>query len=186
MMIADIIRDYEDRLKKAAEALRLHLASVRTGRASPALIEHLQVEAYGSMMPLNQLAGITAPEARLLVIQPYDASTIKAIEKAFQNSELGLNPSNDGRVMRIAIPALTEQRRKEMVKMVKSRVEEAKVSVRNQRRDAIESLRKLENEKLIGEDDFKRGQERIQAMTDKSIKDLDQIGAEKEAEVLEV
>jgi ribosome recycling factor len=185
-MINDVIREYEERLKKAAEALRLHLATVRTGRASPALVEHLQVEAYGSTMPLNQLAGVSAPEARLLVIQPYDASLIKAIEKAFQNSELGLNPSNDGRVMRVAIPALTEQRRKELVKMVKTRVEEAKVSVRNQRREAMDDLKKLETDKLIGEDELKRGQERVQTMTDKSIKELDQIGADKEAEVMEV
>lgn len=185
-MVNDIIREYEDRLKKAADALRHNLATVRTGRASSALIEHLQIEAYGSMMPLNQLAGISAPEPRLLVIQPYDVGMIKAIDKAFQNSDLGLNPSNDGRLMRVAIPALTEQRRKDLVKLVKTRLEEAKVSVRNQRREAMDDLKKLETDKLIGEDELKRGQERIQTLTDRSIKELDQVGADKEAEVMEV
>ncbi len=185
-MVNDVVREYEERLKKSVDALRHNLASIRTGRASPGLVEHLQIEVYGASMPLNQLAGVSTPEGRLLVIQPYDATTIKAIEKAIQNSELGINPSNDGRVIRLAIPALTEQRRKDLVKMVKTRVEEAKVSVRNQRRESMEDLKRLEAEKLISEDDLKRGQERLQALTERSTKDLDQIGADKEAEVMEV
>src|SRR5262245_9536631 len=132
-MIADILREAEGKMKKTVEALRHHLASIRTGRASTALVEHLPVEAYGSSMPLNQIAGVSTPEGRLIVIQPYDTSTLRAIEKAIQNSELGINPVNDGRLIRLAIPPLTEARRRELVKLVRSRVEENKVSLRNQR-----------------------------------------------------
>jgi ribosome recycling factor len=144
------------------------------------------VEAYGSPMPLNQLANISVPEARMIVIQPYDASMIKAIEKAIQNSDIGINPSNDGRIIRLAIPQLTEERRRDLVKVVRNRVEEVKVSVRNQRRETMDQLKELETEKLIGEDDLKRGQERAQQLTDKGIADLDAIGKEKEAEVMAV
>lgn len=185
-MVNDVIQEYEAHLKKAVEALKHHLATIRTGRASAGLVEHLQVEAYGSPMPLNQLASITVPEARLIVIQPYDAGMIKAIEKAIQHSDLGINPGNDGRVIRLAVPQLTEERRREMVKVVRSRVEEVKVSVRNQRRDAIDQLKELEHEKLIGEDDLKRGQDRVQQVTDRCIAELDQLGKEKEAEVMAV
>src|SRR5690606_24839109 len=148
-------------------ALRHNLASIRTGRASTGLVEHLQVDAYGSTMPLNQLANISTPEARLIVIQPYDAGMIKAIEKAIQNSDIGINPSNDGRVIRLGIPQLTEERRRELVKVVRHRVEDVKVSVRNQRREAIDDLKQLEAEKLISEDEQRRGQERVQQLTDK-------------------
>lgn len=185
-MVNDVIREFETRMKKAAEALRHNLATIRTGRASPGLVEHLQVEVYGATMPLNQIAGINTPEARLLVIQPYDASTLKPIEKAIQNSELGLNPNNDGRLIRLSFPPLTEERRKELVKLVRHRVEESKVSIRNQRREALDDLKQLETEKLIGEDEHKRAQERIQTLTDRATKELDTIGAEKEAEVMEV
>lgn len=185
-MVNDVLREYEASLKKAVEALRHTLASIRTGRAAPGLVEHLHIEAYGATMPLNQLASVSVPEGRLLVIQPYDAGMIKTIEKAIQQSDLGINPSNDGRVIRLAIPSLTEERRKELVKVVRSRVEEVKVSVRNQRREAIDDLKKLEAEKLISEDDQHRGQERVQQLTDRYTKDLEQIGAEKEAEVLAV
>jgi ribosome recycling factor len=185
-MVNDVLKEYEAHLKKALEALRHTLASIRTGRAAPGLVEHMHIEAYGATMPLNQLASVSVPEGRLLVIQPYDASMIKAIEKAIQQSDLGINPSNDGRLIRLAIPQLTEERRKELVKVVRSRVEEVKVSVRNQRRDAIDDLKKLEAEKLISEDDLHRGQERIQQLTERYTKELDQIGAEKEAEVLAV
>ncbi|MEI8165621.1 MAG: ribosome recycling factor [Chloroflexales bacterium] len=185
-MVNDVIREYEAHLKKAVEALRHSLATIRTGRASSGLVEHLQVEAYGAPMPLNQLANIAVPEAKLIVIQPFDAGMIKIIEKAIQNSDLGINPSNDGRVIRLAIPPLTEERRKEMVKVVRHRLEDVKVSVRNQRREAIDQLKELESEKLIGEDDLKRGQERVQQLTDKYTGDLDNVGKEKEAEVLAV
>lgn len=185
-MVNDVLREYEAHLKKAVEALRHQLATIRTGRASAGLVEHLQVEAYGSPMPLNQLANIAVPEAKLIVIQPFDAGMIKTIEKAIQNSDIGINPSNDGRVIRLAVPPLTEERRRELTKVVRHRLEDVKVSVRNQRRDAIDQLKELEAEKLISEDDLKRGQERVQQLTDKCIGELDQVGKEKEAEVMAV
>ncbi|MFV9507009.1 MAG: ribosome recycling factor [Oscillochloridaceae bacterium umkhey_bin13] len=185
-MVNDVLNEYEAHLKKAVEAMRHQLATIRTGRASAGLVEHLSVEAYGSPMPLNQLANISVPEARLIVIQPFDAGMIKTIEKAIQHSDLSINPSNDGRVIRLGIPPLTEERRREMVKVVRSRVEDVKISVRNQRRDAIDQLKELETEKLISEDDLKRGQDRVQQLTDKCIADLDHLGKEKEAEVMAV
>ncbi len=185
-MVNDVLREFEGRLKKAVEALRHHLATIRTGRASTGLVEHIHVDAYGATMPLNQLANITVSEGRIIVIQPYDANMIRAIEKGIQNSDLGINPSNDGRIIRLVLPPLTEERRRDLVKQVRARVEEAKVSIRNQRRDAVEDLRKLEQEKLISEDDLRRAQERVQTLTDRYTKDLDQVGAEKEAEVMEV
>jgi ribosome recycling factor len=185
-MVNDVIREYEAQLKKAVEVLKHQVASIRTGRASAGLVEHLSIEAYGAPMPLNQLASITVPEARLIVIQPYDAGMIKTIEKAIQHSDLGINPGNDGRVIRLAVPQLTEERRRELVKVVRHRVEEVKVSVRNQRRDAIDQLKELEHEKLIGEDDLKRGQERVQQLTDRCIGELEQVGKDKEAEVMAV
>jgi len=185
-MVNDVTREYETHLKKAAEALKHHLATIRTGRASSGLVEHLSVEAYGAPMPLNQLATISVPEARLIVIQPYDNGMIKVIEKAIQNSDIGINPSNDGRIIRLAIPPLTEDRRRELVKVVRHRVEEVKISVRNQRRDAMDQLKELEEEKLISEDELKRGQERIQQLTDRCISELDQIGKDKETEVMAV
>jgi ribosome recycling factor len=185
-MVNDVLRESEGKMKKSVESLRHHLATIRTGRASPALVEHLPVDAYGSSMPLNQLAGISVPEGRLIVIQPYDASTMKAIEKAIQNSELGINPSNDGRVIRLVIPQLTEERRRDLTKLVRSRVEESKVALRNIRREALDDLRQFEHEKLISEDEQRRAQERLQELTDRYTRDLDQIGAAKEAEVMEV
>lgn len=185
-MINDVLRDTEGKMKKSVESLRQHLTTIRTGRASPALVEHMQVEAWGSNMPLNQLAGITTPDARMIVIQPYDKSTIKAIEKAIQNSELGINPSNDGVVIRLSVPPLTEDRRRALTKQVKSQVEESKVAVRNQRRDALDAVKKLEHDKQISENDQRRGQEKLQELTDKYIREVEQIGAAKEAEVMEV
>ncbi len=185
-MMNDVLREFEASMKKATEALKHNLATIRTGRASAGMVEHLQIDAYGAPMPLNQLASISVPESRLIVIQPYDNTMIKAIEKAIQNSDLGINPGNDGRLIRLAVPQLTEERRREMVKIVRHRVEEVKVSVRNQRREAIDDLKQLEGEKLISEDDLHRGQERVQQVTDRTTKDLEQIGADKEAEVLAV
>lgn len=185
-MVNDVTREYEAHLKKAVEALRHQLATIRTGRASAGLVEHLLIEAYGAPMPLNQLASITVPEARLIVIQPYDNGMIKTIEKAIQHSDIGINPGNDGRVIRLAVPQLTEERRRDLVKVVRSRVEELKISVRNQRRDAMDQLKELEQEKLISEDDLKRGQERVQQLTDRCISELDQVGKDKEAEVMAV
>jgi len=185
-MVKDTLNQAETKMKKAVEALRHHLGSIRTGRASPALVEHLHVEYYGSEMPLNQLANISAPEARMLVIQPWDKGAMKAIEKAIQNSDLGLNPNNDGQVIRLAIPALTEQRRKDLVKVVKKEVEEQKVSLRNVRRDAQTDLKKLESDKQISEDELKRAQEKLEQLTTQYSKELDQLGHTKEQEVMEV
>jgi ribosome recycling factor len=185
-MINDVLREAEGKMKKSVESLRHHLGTIRTGRASPALVEHLPVDAYGGSMPLNQLAGISVPEARMIVIQPYDTSTIRTIEKAIQNSELGINPSNDGRVIRLAIPQLTEERRRTLTKMVRSQVEESKVALRNIRREALDDIRELEHEKLISENDQRRAQEKLQELTDRYIRELDHIGATKEAEVMEV
>lgn len=185
-MVKDTLNQAETKMKKAVEALHHHLGSVRTGRASPALVEHLHVEAYGSEMPLNQLANISAPEARSLLIQPWDKSTMKAIEKAIQASDLGLNPNNDGQVIRLSIPQLTEQRRKDLVKVVKKEVEEQKVSLRNVRRDAQTELKKLESDKQISEDELKRAQEKLEQLMSQYTKELDQVGQAKEQEVLEV
>lgn len=185
-MINDVLRETEGKMKKSVEALRQHLSTIRTGRASPALVEHMQVEAWGSAMPLNQLAGISTPDARQIVIQPYDKSTIKAIEKAIQNSDLGINPSNDGVVIRLALPPLTEDRRRTLTKQVKTLVEESKVALRNQRRDAVDSVKKLEHDKQISENDQRRAQEKLQELTDKYIREVEQIGSAKEAEVMEV
>lgn len=185
-MVKDTLAQAETKMKKSVEALRHHLSSIRTGRASPALVEHLHVEYYGSEVPLNQIANISTPEARMLVIQPWDQGAVKAIEKAIQHSELGINPTNDGRVIRLAIPALTEQRRKDLTKLVRKEVEESKVALRNLRRDGQTDLKKLESDKQISTDDLKRAQEKLQELTDRYIKEMDSIGTAKEAEVMEV
>lgn len=185
-MVKDTLNQAEAKMRKAVEALGHHLGSIRTGRASPALVEHLHVEYYGSEMPLNQLANISAPDARMLVIQPWDKGAMKAIEKAIQTSDLGLNPNNDGQVIRLSIPALTEQRRKDMVKLVKKEVEEQKVSLRNVRRDAQSDLKKLESDKQISEDELKRAQEKLEQLTGQYTKELEQLGHNKEREVMEV
>jgi ribosome recycling factor len=185
-MIADVLSDAESRMTKAIDALRRDLGTVRTGRASPSLVDRVTVDYYGTPTPLNQMAGISVPEARLLVIQPWDRSTIPAIEKAIQKSELGLNPNNDGQVIRIAVPALTEERRKQLVKVVHQHVEEGKVALRNIRRDAIAHIRDLTGERMISEDDERRGTARIEELTKKFVDEVDKIGKSKEHEVLEV
>lgn len=185
-MVKDTLNQAESKMKKTVEALRNHLGSIRTGRAAPALVEHLHVEYYGTEMPLNQLANISVPEARSLVIQPWDKGAIKAIEKAIQNSDLGLTPNNDGQVIRLSIPTLTEQRRKDLVKLVKKEVEEQKVSLRNLRRDGLSELKKLEGDKQISEDEHKRAQEQLEQLVGQYIKQLEQLGHTKEQEVLEV
>lgn len=185
-MVQDTLNNAEAKMKKAVEALHHHLNTIRTGRASPALIEHMHVDAYGTTMPLNQLANISVPESRMLVIQPYDRSTMKSIEKAIQNSDLGLNPNNDGTVIRLNIPQPTEQRRKELVKLVKKEVEEQKVSLRNVRRDAQTELKKLESDKQISEDELKRAQDKLEQLTGQYTKELDHVGQTKEQEVMEV
>ena len=185
-MINDILSETEDRMQKAIEHLTKDLATLRAGRANPAMLDKIMVDYYGEPTPLNQLANITVPEARLLVIQPWDKSSIANIEKAILKSDLGVNPTNDGNVIRIAIPQLTEERRKELVKVVKKRGEEAKVAVRNIRRDANDMLKSSEKEKMISEDQAKKGNDEIQKTTDKYIKDIDVILTAKEKDIMEV
>lgn len=184
--VGEAIAEAENKMTKAIEVLKKDLAGIRTGRASPALVDRLTVEYYGVPTPLNQLANVSAPEPQLLVIQPWDKSMIAPIEKAILKSELGLTPTNDGRVIRLAIPRLSEERRRELVKVVRRRAEEGKVAIRNCRREAVEDLKELEKEKLISEDEMKRGQERIQKVTDHFIEEVDRIAANKEKEILEV
>jgi ribosome recycling factor len=186
MTIASVTKDTESRMKKTIDSLHHHLNSVRTGRATPALVEDVRVDYYGSIMPLNQLASISAPESRLLVIQPWDKGSMGPIEKAIIASDLGLMPNNDGQVIRLNIPALTEERRKQMVKMVNGFVEDAKVAIRNVRRDAMSDVKKLVNSKEISEDDERRAQEQLETITKKFVEETDAIGKAKEHEVLEV
>lgn len=185
-MVDKVLTDCEARMKKAVQALQDELATIRTGRASPALIERLHVEAYGVSTPLNQLAGITAPEARLLVVQPWDQHMLGAIEKAILKSDLGLNPSSDGRVVRVVIPYLSEERRKELIKVTHKKVEEGRVAVRACRHEALTAMERMQKNKEISEDDLKRGKDRLQKITDAQIARTDQVGAHKEEEILEV
>jgi len=185
-MIKDVMDDAEVRMGKAIDALRRDLATIRTGRASPSLVERLPVEYYGSSTPLNQLAGISVPEPRMLVIQPWDRGSMAAIEKAIRKSELSLNPTNDGQVVRIAIPPLTEERRKQLVKLVHGHVEEGKVALRNIRRDAMAHVKELLSEKLIGEDDERRAEQQVDELTKRYVSDAERVGKTKELEVLEV
>ena len=184
-MMKDAIAHAEERMKKAMEALRRDLSTIRTGRASPALLDRVHVEYYGTDTPLNQVAGVSAPEARMLMIQPWDRGTIPAIEKAIQKSDLGLTPSNDGQVIRLSIPPLTEERRKQLVKTVHGMVEESKVSVRNIRRDAVHSVQKLTTEKQISEDEERRGTTQIDDLSKQYTDQASAIGKEKEREVME-
>jgi ribosome recycling factor len=184
-MIKDVMDDAEARMGKAIDALRRDLATIRTGRASPSLVERLPVDYYGSFTPLNQLAGISVPEPRMLVIQPWDRGSMAAIEKAIMKSELGLNPTNDGQVVRIAIPPLTEERRKQLVKLVHGHVEDGKVALRNIRRDAMTHVKELLTEKLIGEDDERRAEHQVDEMTKRFVSDAERVGKAKEQEVLE-
>ena len=185
-MIQDVLADAEERMSKAMDALRRELGTIRTGRASPSLVDRLTVEYYGTPTPLNQLAGVSVPEPRLLVIQPWDRGTIGAIEKAIQKSELGLNPNNDGQVIRIGIPPLTEERRKQLVKLVHNHVEEGKIAVRNIRRDAMANVRELLNERMISEDDERRAEHQVDDLARRFVDEADKIGKVKEREVLEV
>ncbi|MFQ6059126.1 MAG: ribosome recycling factor [Anaerolineae bacterium] len=186
-MIDDILKETEARMKKAVEVLRYDLATIRTGRASPALVERLKVEYYGTETPLNQMASISVPEARLLTIRPWDPNALPFIEKAILKSDLGLTPTNDGKIIRLAIPRLTEERRRELVKLAHRRVEEARIAIRNCRRDALEDLRELEKEKLISEDDFYRARDkRLQELTDRYIEEVNEVGRAKEEEIMEV
>ena len=185
-MVKDALREAEDRMKGALKSLEESLATVRTGRASPALVEKLPVEYYGTPTPLMQLATISAPESRLLTIKPFDATSIKTIEKAILASDLGLNPSNDGKLIRLAIPPLTEERRRDLIKVVHHRLEEARVAVRNVRRDVHNDLRDFEKEKLISEDELKRGEDELQKLTDKYVEMIEAAGKKKEEEIKQI
>ena len=182
----ELLLDTEQHMEKSLEVLSHQLATIRTGRANPGIIEHVQVDYYGVPTPLLQLATITAPDARQLVVQPYDRSSIGNIEKAIRQSDLGFNPTNDGNVIRITIPQLTEERRRDLVKLVHKRVEEAKVAIRNVRRETNEQLRKMRKDKDLTEDDEKRAQEELQKVTDRAIREADHMGQSKETEMLEV
>lgn len=185
-MIKDILTDAEHRMKSALQVLHDDLAGVRTGRASPALVEKLPIEYYGNPTPLMQLASISVPEARTITIKPFDASTLKTIEKAIQTSDLALNPNNDGKVIHLNLPPLNEERRRDLVKHVHHRLEESRIAVRNIRRDAHNDLRDFEKEKLISEDDLERGEEDLQKLTDKYVEEVATHGKNKEAEIMEV
>jgi ribosome recycling factor len=176
----------EEKMKTTAKAFHAELATIRTGHATPALVEHVKVDYAGVPTPLIQLAGISAPEARLLVIQPWDKSCIHDIEKAILKSELGINPSNDGNIIRLAIPPLSEERRKELIKVVNRKVEERRVSVRNLRHEALNGLKKMENDKAISQDEHKRAQNQVQKITDAFIAEVEKLGKDKEQELLEV
>ncbi len=185
-MIKDILADAEHRMRSAIQVLHDDLAAIRTGRASPALVEKLPIEYYGTPTPLLQLASIGVPEPRTLMIKPFDATTLKAIEKAIQASDLGLNPNNDGKVIHLNLPPLNEERRRDLVKHVHHRLEEARVAVRNIRRDSHNDMRDFEKEKLISEDELKRGEEDLQKLTDKFVDEIAALGKTKEAEIMEV
>lgn len=185
-MLNDIYAEARSRMKGAILALEEDLAGIRTGRANPALIEKLSVEYYGAPTPLQQLASIGVPDPRQLLIRPFDPSTLKTIERAILASDLGLTPNNDGKAIRLNLPIPTEERRRDLVKVVKNRIEEARVAIRNVRRDSIKDLREFENEKMISEDDRKSGEEELQKITDSFIKDVNDIGERKEIEVMEV
>lgn len=185
-MIEDTLKSAEHRMQSAVQALDREMDSVRTGRARPALVEGLKVDYYETPTPLNQIATINAPEPRLITIQPWDKSQLSTIEKAIQKSDLGLNPTNDGAMIRLVVPPLTEDRRKELVKVVHKKVEDGRVAVRNVRRDSLEELRKLQHDKQISDDEERRAQDRLQKLTDRFIAEIDRHGHTKEQELLEV
>ena len=184
--IAARIAEAHERMEKSVEALHRDLMTIRTGRASPALLERLHVDYYGAQTPLQSLAGISVPEASLLVISPYDRSSLGAIEKAIQKSDLGLNPSNDGQVIRVAIPQLTEERRKELVKVIHRKAEEARVAVRNIRRDEVDHLRRVEKDGHVSKDEVATKLIEVQKVTDQFIARIDDAAQRKETEILEV
>ncbi|MFH0769403.1 MAG: ribosome recycling factor [Chloroflexota bacterium] len=185
-MASGVLRNSEEKMRKTVEGLKKELATIRTGRATPTLIEHIKVEYAGFSAPLNQVAGISVPESRLLVIQPWDKGSIKSIEKAILTSELGLTPVSDGNVIRINVPPLSEERRQELVKVVRRRIEERRVVIRNLRREAIEELKESEKDKTISQDENKRALTQLQKLTDSFITETEQIGQDKETELTQV
>jgi ribosome recycling factor len=185
-MIDELLQDARERMLKSAESAQHEFSTVRTGRASPALLDRVVVDYYGALTPLNQLSTISAPEARLITVQPYDKSSIKQIEKAINESDVGLNPSNDGNIVRLVVPELTEERRKELVKVVRNLAEEGRVAIRNVRRDTMHQLRELKSEGEASSDDEHRAEVELQKLTDSRVGDLDEVLKAKEKEILEV
>lgn len=184
-MINDIKQEAEKKMKKTVESLQHEMTKIRTGRANASLLDHVQVDYYGSLTPLNQVANVTSSDARTLVVTPWDKSMVAAVEKAILNSDLGLNPATAGVAIRVPMPALTEERRKEMIRVVRNEAEQGRVSIRNVRRDANTKLKEMVKEKEIAEDDERRGNELIQKLTDKYIAEVDTVLAEKEKDLLE-
>lgn len=185
-MLQDVYQDTESQMQKTIEALKRDFTGIRTGRASIGLLDGITVDYYGTQTPLNQVATLATPESSLIVIQPWDTSVIKQIEKAILRSDLGITPSNDGKVIRLAIPPLTEERRKELAKVVKKRAEEKRITVRQVRRESNDMLKSFEKDKEITEDERHQGQDQVQKITDKYIKQIDEITAQKEKEILEI
>ncbi len=185
-MSKQILHDAEARMKKAVEIVRDEFARIRTGKATTALLDGIRVDYYGTMTPLKQIANISTPDAHTISVQPWEKAMLGPIEKAVQNANLGLNPVNDGNILRVPIPPLNEERRKELVKLVKKFAEEGKIAVRNVRRDAIEHLKKAEKDEHLSEDERKREEQEAQKLTDKHIKDIDGLVAQKEKEIMEV
>lgn len=185
-MTQQLLDDAEKRMQKTREVLERELASIRTGRASPSLVEDLPIDYYGTPTPLKQIASISAPEPRMLMIQPWDRGSIPQIERAISKSDLGLSPVADGALLRLPIPTLTQERRQDMAKLVRKRVEDDRVAIRNVRRDALDHLRKLERDKDVSQDEERRSQDLLQKLTDRYVGELDKLGSAKEAEVMEV
>lgn len=185
-MIKDLLKDAENRMKSALLALEEDLTGIRTGRATPALVEKLPIDYYGMATPLMQLASISVPEARALLIKPFDPTTLKTIERSILASELGLTPNNDGKVIRLNLPPLTEERRRDLVKVVHARLEESRVAVRNVRRDVIKDMKDFEKEKMISEDDLELGEDELQKLTGRMVDEIEKIGLRKQEEIMEV
>lgn len=185
-MIKDVLKELEDKMKKSVQSLQKELGGLRAGRATPALLEKLVVEYYGVPSPIHQVASVTVPDARTLVIQPWDKAMLKAIEKAIQKSDLGLTPNSDGTLIRLGIPPLTTERRNELVKVARKKAEETKVAVRNLRRDANELVKKLEKDGDVSEDQAKKGQDEVQKLTDRYVRETDEVLLAKETEITEV
>ncbi len=184
-MVSDELQKVEEKMRASVSGLRKELTTLRTGRATPALVEHIRVDYAGVPTPINQIAGISVPEASLLVIQPWDKSNIRDIEKAILKSELGLNPTNDGNIIRISIPPLSEERRQELIRVVRKRVEERKIAVRNLRHGVMNDLKTMEKNKELSEDEHKKALSQLQQLTDVHIAEIDQVGRDKEKELLE-
>ncbi len=182
----EVLDNTKERMGKCINALQSELGTIRAGRANPGVLDKITVDYYGAATPINQMASISVAEARILVVQPYDSSTLKSIEKAIQASDLGINPTNDGRVLRIMFPQLTEERRKELCKTVSKTCEESKVAVRNVRRDAMDKIKAKKKSNEITEDDVKEAEKNIQKLTDKYIEEIDKIGAEKDKEIMSI